>query len=177
MEHATVSDHLVLCDSQPFDLDLCMKGGNECCTDSTFDHKVDCPDIQFIADTHTGKAIEMPIYICLLTLWLIFIHSQVVLNSCLVLADLNAPLLGSDAAAPLAIANSLWDDICVLCQQPAFLFSALGYCPVQGAFGVHSYFGHQVVSNPVYNRPWIAQFALVPWGTVLCKVPLAPTPT
>ena len=59
-------------------------------------------------------------------------------------ADLSTPLLGSEAAAPAAIANSLWADICTLCRHPVFLYSSLGYCPVQGAFGVYSYFGPQV---------------------------------
>ncbi|KAL0043420.1 hypothetical protein WJX79_004259 [Trebouxia sp. C0005] len=57
--------------------------------------------------------------------------------------DLSAPLLGSEAAPPAAVVNSLWGDICILCRHPVFLYSSLGYCPVQGAFGVYSYFGPQ----------------------------------
>ncbi|DBB18663.1 TPA: hypothetical protein ACH3X3_000277 [Trebouxia sp. C0006] len=57
--------------------------------------------------------------------------------------DLSAPLLGSEAAPAAAVVNSLWGDICILCRHPVFLYSSLGYCPVQGAFGVYSYFGPQ----------------------------------
>lgn len=66
-------------------------------------------------------------------------------------ADLTAPLLVSEqaaAAAPIAVTQSLWGDICILCKQPTFLFNALGACPLQGAFGVYSYFGPQVRASP-----------------------------
>ncbi|KAL3134907.1 hypothetical protein ABBQ32_007873 [Trebouxia sp. C0010 RCD-2024] len=58
-------------------------------------------------------------------------------------SDLTAPLLVSEPAAPTGVAQSLWGDICILCKQPTFLFNALGACPLQGAFGVYSYFGPQ----------------------------------
>ena len=78
------------------------------------------------------------------------------------LADLSAPLLGSEAAPPAAVANSLWGDICILCRHPVFLYSSLGYCPVQGAFGVYSYFGPQVfASSASYNTFFFFFFYLL----------------
>lgn len=59
-------------------------------------------------------------------------------------AGLSEPLLGSSAPPATAVANSLWGDICTLCRHPVFLYNCIGYCPIQGAFGVYSYFGPQV---------------------------------
>lgn len=59
-------------------------------------------------------------------------------------AGLSEPLLGSGAPPAAAVANSLWGDICTLCRHPVFLYNCIGYCPIQGAFGVYSYFGPQV---------------------------------
>lgn len=59
-------------------------------------------------------------------------------------SDLGTPLLGHGGPPPGVVAKSLWGDVCILCRHPVFLYSTIGYCPVQGAFGVYSYFGPQV---------------------------------